>query len=145
MDELEIVELINEQLGEDLRERVSAGVVVKAMILNGLRFVSAPLHLFGQFFASKATEHLLGEGVLVEYLNDERIGRVLDALYQRGISDVFVLICLKAAQKFRVECKSAHLDSSSFGVEGEYSAGDGLGAEMAPIHISYGYSRVRRW
>jgi transposase len=144
VDELEIVELINEQLGEDLRERVSAGVVVKAMILNGLGFVSAPLYLFGQFFAGKATEHLLGEGVVAEYLNDDRIGRVLDALYQRGISDVFVLICLKAAQKFGVERKSAHVASTSFAVEGEYVAGDGLGAEMAPIDISYGYSRDRR-
>lgn len=144
VDELEIVELINGQLGEDPRERVSAGVVVKAMILNGLGFVSAPLYLFGQFFAGKATEHLLGEGVLVEHLNDDRIGRVLDDLYQRGISDVFVLICLKATQKFSVERKSAHLDSTSFAVEGKYVASEGLGAEMAPIRISYGYSRDRR-
>jgi transposase len=144
VDELEIVELINHQLGEDPRERVSAGVVVKAMILNGLGFVSAPLYLFGQFFAGKATQHLLGEGVLAEHLNDDRIGRVLDALYQKGISDVFVLICLKAAQKFGIERKSAHLDSTSFAVEGKYVASDGLGVEMAPIHITYGYSRDRR-
>lgn len=144
MDELEIVELVNRQLGEDPRERVSAGVVVKAMILNGLGFVSAPLYLFSQFFAGKASEHLLGEGVLAEYLNDDRIGRVLDALYQKGISDVFVLICLKAAQRFGVEMKSAHLDSTSFAVEGKYVVGDGLTGEMAPIAISYGYSRDRR-
>jgi transposase len=144
VDELEIVELINEQLGEDLRERVSAGVVVKAMILNGLGFVSAPLYLFSQFFAGKASEHLLGEGVLAEYLNDDRIGRVLDALYQRGLNDVFVLICLKAVQKFAIECKSAHLDSTSFALEGEYAAGEGWGGEMTPIHITHGYSRDRR-
>lgn len=80
VDELEIVELINGQLGEDSRERVSAGVVVKAIILNGLGFVSAPLYLFGQFFAGKATEHWLGAGMLADYLNDDRIGRVLDEL-----------------------------------------------------------------
>jgi transposase len=144
VDELEIVELNNEQLGEDPRERVSAGVVVKAMILNGLGFVSAPLYLFGQFFAGKATEHLLGAGVLAEYLNDDRIGRVLDALYQRGITDMFVMICLKAVQKFGIERKSAHLDSTSFAVEGEYVAGDSWGAEMVAIHITHGYSRDRR-
>lgn len=144
VDELEIVELINQQLGEDPRERVSAGVVVKAMILNGLGLVSAPLYLFAQFFEGKATEHLLGEGVLAQYLNDDRIGRVLDRLYQNGISDVFVLICLKAAETFNVQRESAHLDSTSFAVEGEYVGGDGLGGGMIPIHITYGYSRDRR-
>jgi predicted Zn-dependent peptidase len=39
VDELEIVEQINQHLGEDPRERTSPGVVVKAMILDGLGFV----------------------------------------------------------------------------------------------------------
>ncbi len=36
------------------------------MILNGLGFLSAPLYLFENFFVGKATEHLIGEGVLPE-------------------------------------------------------------------------------
>jgi transposase len=145
VDELEIVEEINRHLGEDARERVSPGVVVKAMILNGLGLVSAPLYLFEQFFVGKATEHLLGEGVLAEHLNDDRLGRVLDGLYVNGVSALFVRICSKAAQKFGVECKSAHLDSSSFAVEGEYVESERVGdAAPVPIHITYGYSRDHR-
>ena len=60
------------------------------MILNGLGLVSAPLYLFEQFFVGKATEHLLGEGVLAEHLNDDRLGRVLDGLYVNGVSALFV-------------------------------------------------------
>jgi transposase len=44
------------------------------------------LYLFEQFFQGKATEHLLGEGVLPEHLNDDRLGRVLDALYLGDLS-----------------------------------------------------------
>lgn len=55
------------------------------MILNGLGFVSAPLYLFEKFFVGKATEHLLGEGVCPEHLNDDRLGRVLDKLYEAGL------------------------------------------------------------
>jgi len=69
-----VVDIINEHLGEDPREQISAGVAVKAMILNGLGFVSAPLYLFEQFFKGKATEHLLGPGVSSEQLNDDRLG-----------------------------------------------------------------------
>ncbi|NJM76900.1 MAG: DUF4277 domain-containing protein, partial [Acaryochloridaceae cyanobacterium RU_4_10] len=62
-----VVEYINEKLGPDSREKVSAGIIVKAMLLNGLGFVSAPLYMFEQFFTGIATEHLLGEGVKPEH------------------------------------------------------------------------------
>ena len=58
IDEIGIVDILNQRLGIDAREKVSTGVIVKAMLLNGLGFVSAPLYLFGQFFQGKATEHL---------------------------------------------------------------------------------------
>jgi hypothetical protein len=45
--------------------------VVKAMILDGLGLVSAPLYLFGKFFEGKATDHLLGQGVKAEQINDD--------------------------------------------------------------------------
>ena len=46
IDELGIAEEINTRIGRSSREKVSAGVMVKAMILNGLGFVSAPLYMF---------------------------------------------------------------------------------------------------
>jgi transposase len=70
IDEIGIVEQINQLLGQHETERVSAGQVVKAMILNGLGFVSAPLYIFSKFFEGKATEHLIGEGVKPEHLED---------------------------------------------------------------------------
>lgn len=44
---------------------------MKAMILNGLGFFSAPLYLFEEFFLGKATEHLIGKEVLPSHLNDD--------------------------------------------------------------------------
>lgn len=136
VDELEIVEQINQHLGEDPREQISPGVVVKAMILNGLGLVSDPLYLLEQFFVGKATEHLLGEGVLAEHLNDDRLGRVLDGLYLHGLSPLFMAICLGAVQKFGVERKSAHFDATSFAVEGKYLESTLVG-EAAPHHYHH--------
>lgn len=145
VDELEIVEQVNQHLGEDPREQISPGVVVKAMILNGLGLVSAPLYLFEQFFVGKACEHLLGVGVLPEYLNDDRLGRVLDALYSSGLSELFLKICVRCAQKFGIERKSAHVDATSFAVEGAYEASEVVGsAAPVPITVTYGYSRDHR-
>lgn len=79
------------------------------MILNGLGFVSSPLYLFGQFFQGKATEKLLGEGVKPEYLNDDRLGNVMDELSTAGLSELFLEISLAAANKFESSENSGHL------------------------------------
>ena len=111
------------------------------MLLNGLGFVSAPLYLFGQFFQGKATEQLLGEGVKPEHLNDDRLGNVLDEVYAAGLSELFLEISLAAANKFEVKRETAHLDSTSFHVDGAYASGS---SEPGVIEITYGYSRNRR-
>ncbi len=64
-------EIIKEQVPIERGEIVTAGQVVKAIILNGLGFVSRALYLFPQFFEDKATEHLLGEGIEAKHLNDD--------------------------------------------------------------------------
>lgn len=67
IDEIGIVEKINQLVGQQPGEIVSPGHAVKAMILNGLGLVSAPLYLFSNFFEGKATEHLIGEGIQPEH------------------------------------------------------------------------------
>lgn len=144
IDEMGLVEQINQRLKQHPLQVVSPGQAVKAMILNGLGFVSAPLYLFEQFFVGKATEHLLGEGIQAEHLNDDRMGRVLDELYEVGLTELFVEIALKAAQRFGVATTSVHLDSSSFHVDGQYEGSTTEGDEPAAIAITYGYSRDHR-
>ena len=60
IDDIGLVDVIDDEFGVHPQEAVSTGVAVKAMILNGLGFVSAPLYLFERFFDGKPTEHLLG-------------------------------------------------------------------------------------
>ena len=161
VDEIGVVEEIDHKLGKHPKELVSAGQAVKAMIINGLGFVSAPLYLFERFFEGKATEHLIGPGIRPEHLNDDRLGRVLDQLYLAGLTPLFVSIALKAAAKYGVATDTLHLDSSSFHVHGEYKSDAAQMSVVAdkatsvepsfdeeavpkPIHITQGYSRDHR-
>jgi transposase len=151
VDEIGLVEQVDELLGRHSQEVVSLGQVLKAMILNGLGFLSAPLYLFSQFFEGKATEHLLGAGISAEHLNDDRLGRALDHFYDYGVTQLFTTLVLQAARKFEVETQQVHLDGSSMSVEGAYiaakttsSEGEGATESPCPIEITYGYSRDRR-
>ena len=44
IDELQIQEIINQEIGIDPQEIVNSGEIVKAIILNGLGFISQPLY-----------------------------------------------------------------------------------------------------
>ncbi len=152
IDNIEIEKIINEIIGFDKRELVTAGQIVKAIILNGLGFVSQPLYLFRQFFADKATEHLLGKGIEATQLNDDKIGRVMDKLYEKGLSSIFLKIALAVVKKHQIFTGFSHLDSSSFSLHGKYlelnsmtnKKQEVLEVEPVPITITKGYSRDHR-
>lgn len=164
IDEIGIVPKINELVGEQAGEIVSPGLVVKAMLINGLGMVSAPLYLFSKFFEGKAVEHLLGTGIQASHLNDDRLGRVLDKLYLAGITEIFTTIALSAAQNFEINTDTSHLDSSSFHLHGKYeqelpsisfestekdnnqldNSSINHQTSPVPIQITYGYSRDHR-
>ena len=52
IDQIGIVEIINSKLGIDSRDKIASAILVKAILINGLGFVSIPLYLFS-FFAAK--------------------------------------------------------------------------------------------
>ena len=147
IDEIGIVEIINQQLGVRPQEKLNSGIIVKSIILNALGFVSRPLYLFPQFFQDKATEHLFGEGIFPEYFNDDKVGRVMDKLYQFGLTKIFLLIALSALKKYGVEHKYSHLDSTSISLQGDYvlsESGREENLEPRPIQIVRGHSKDKR-
>ena len=150
IDELGIEDLVNQALGTDKREKISAGIIVKAIILNGLGFVSRPLYLFPQFFEDKPIEHLLGEGIKAEEINDDKIGRVMDDLYEYSLESLWTSLAINTINKYEIKTKYSHLDSSSVSVHGEYKInpkqeGENLEENRENvIEITYGYSRDKR-
>lgn len=149
IDEIGLVEEIDQLLGTHEQEVLSSGTTVKAMILNALGFVSAPLYLFQEFFVGKATELLLGRGIRPEHLHDDKLGKVLDKLFEADLTRVFVRVALKAAEHFGIDRRVVHLDSSSFHVHGDYEPTPRRNnvienEDMPSITITYGYSREQR-
>ena len=143
-NEIGLAETIDAQL-TDRGRKVSVGQAVQAMILNGLGFVSRPLYLSPEFFHNKPVELLVGEGIEASDLNDDCLGRALDQLFKQGVTEVFASVSAKALQVFGIETQFAHLDSTSFGLHGQYESDqtpdDG---EPTAIHITHGYSRDHR-
>ncbi len=121
VNEIGLAELTDEVLAPHPLNHISPGQVVKAMILDGLGFVSAPLYLVSEFFEGKPVEHLLGAGITTGHLNDDRLGRVLDQLFEYETMLFFLNASMQAMSCFGVSVSQCHLDSTSFALDGEYA------------------------
>jgi transposase len=106
-----LINRIDERVKDTGRE-VSVGQAVQAMVLNGLGFVGRPLYLTPEFYRTKA-----------------------------GITEVFAYVAGHALREMGIETDYVHLDSTSFGLHGDYETETD---EPAVIEVTYGYSRDHR-
>ena len=142
-EELGIAETIDEATQQDPVMRiVTAGQAVKAMVLNGLGFVNQQLYLVPHFFHNKPIPRLIAPAIQARHLNDDTLGRALDTLYDYGVTELYSLIAATAAQRLGLTPRVAHLDSTSFHVDGRYNSQEDPGEDV--IHITRGYSRDHR-
>src|SRR6266487_7091435 len=142
-EELGITEVIDKATQQDPEMRiVTAGHAVKAMVLNGLGFLTQQLYLVPHFFQNKPISRLIAPGIQASHLNDDTLGRALDTLYDFGVTELYSLIAATAATRLGLTPTFAHLDSTSFHVDGRYNSDEE--PEEHVIHITRGYSRDRR-
>jgi transposase len=143
-DELGIGEVIDRATQQNPETRiVTAGHAVKAMVLNGLGFVNHQLYLVPRFFQDKPLARLFAPVLLeAEHLNDDTLGRALDTLYDFGVTALYSLIAATAAKRLGLAPTFAHLDSTSFHVDGRYNSNEAPSDQV--IHMTKGYSRDHR-
>src|ERR671925_223183 len=142
-DELGIGDVIDHATQQNPATRdLTVGEAVKAMVLNGLGFINQALYLVPSFFQNKPTSRLISPRVAPGQLNDDALGRALDTLYSYGVTELYSLIAATAAKRLELAPRFAHLDSTSFHVDGRYNSDEEPTEQV--IHITRGYSRDHR-
>lgn len=123
IDRIGLVDKIDERLPitQGTGSKVSQGQRVSAMILNGLGFIDNRLYMFPNFLENKPVQRLFGEGVEAEHFNDDALGRCLDAIHAYGITPLFSDIAFSIGTKQKLLGYSAHFDTTSLNVHGEYA------------------------
>ena len=142
-DELGIGDVIDQATHQNPAMRdLTVGEAVKAMVLNGLGFVNHALYLVPRFFHNKPTSRLIAPRVSSTQLNDDALGRALDTLYNAGVTELYSLIAATAAKRLELCPTSAHLDTTSFHVDGRYNSDDEPAEHV--VHITQGSRRDHR-
>src|SRR6266542_2146159 len=141
-DELGIGDVLDRAMQHTPETRiVTVGNAVKAMVLNGLGFVNPQLSLVPRFFQHKPTQRLIAPGVEAQHLHDDTLGRALDLLYDYGVTELSSLLAA-TAPRLGLTPTFAHLDRTSFHVDGRYNSTEEPEAEV--MHITRGSSRDHR-
>ena len=122
---------------------VTTGEAVKAMVLNGLGCVNQPLSLVPRFFQDKPLARLLAPWLIEAHqLNDDALGRALDTRDADDVTALYRLIAATAAERLGLASRVAHLESTSFPVDGHDNSGEEPAEPV--VHITRGYSRDHR-
>lgn len=153
---LKLVEKVDARIkvSRDKGAKVTMGQRLAAMILNGLGFMDDRLYMFPDFLRNKPVERLLGKGVAAEDFNDDILGRFLDAVSDYGVTPLFSEIALDIGIAEGLLGRSAHFDTTSISVFGEYpeeetslTSGepDSEASEAEPLfRLAHGHSKDHR-
>ena len=148
IDELDLVKTLNNLLETDGIEReVSLGILIKALILNGLGFTQRTLYMVSSFYSDKPIELLLGEGIKASQLNDTVLGRCLDSIYAFGCTSLYANLAPQICDKLGLRPKFGHMDSTDFHVDGVYNSREQevtANTEGHVVRLTQGYSRDHR-
>ena len=141
--ELGLANIIDNALGTSESRQVSFGELFVAMMINGLGFTGRTLHMYSEYFSDKPLDRLIRSGLKPEHINDDALGRCLDALYEYGVSPLYQDIGEAVVNHLELPCHSVHLDSTSFHYDGVEKLSDD-DDDIHPIQVTKGYSRDHR-
>jgi transposase len=139
-DELEIGKVIDEVLPKYGQHKLAHSIVVKAMILNCLGFTDSRLYMYSQYFETLPIERLLGPGISTSDLNDDILGRTLDAIYEADSTQLFMKLALKMMEIVKIKTQLLQCDTTNLSVHGDYQHIEGSSA----IEITYGHAKDGR-
>jgi len=104
--------------------RLAPGVAVRLVVTN-LLVGRQPLYALGEWAAPFAPDLLgLAEGE-IDAVNDDRVGRALEALFDADRASLLTELILGVVAEFEVETTELHNDSTSISVQGLYPGADG--------------------
>jgi transposase len=145
-DRLRLRSILRDHLPrEDRRSRIptATGLLI---LLKNLLISREPLYGIGEWAARHAPE-LLGLGpAQLSSLNDDRVGRCLDRLFDADVPTLALAVVVHAVREFAVDLDELHNDSTTITFHGDYESADRertLRGRLRPA-VTWGYNKDHR-
>ncbi len=113
-------------------------MLLRNLILNERR----PLYTQAEW-AARVEPALLGLRADAQpvVLNDDRVGRALDLLFQADRASLMTELVLRTIREFHIDLDQLHNDSTTITFSGQYAGADGHVVRGQPtLHVTYGHN-----
>jgi transposase len=146
LERLRLEEFVRDRLPpEDPRTKIASATGI-LLLLKNLLVSREPLYGVGEWAARFVPEWLgLGDDDLV-HLNDDRVGRCLDRLFDSDIASLTLSVMTHAVREFKVELDELHNDSTTVTFHGAYDEAaeeDTVRGKPTPA-ITWGHNKDHR-
>ena len=128
----------------DARVKLGTAAAIRLVVTN-LVLGREPLYGLGEW-AARYDPALLGLTTQdISVLNDDRVGRALEALFDADRASLLTSVVLRAISEFGIDTRQLHNDSTSISVHGVYrdAVGTARGGKPTP-KITWGHSKDHR-
>ena len=125
----------------DSPQNISSGQVVAGMVMDTLSGRS-PLYKLHEFFVGQDTELIFGSPLTPDDFNDNNVGKVLDNIHSYGASKLFSQVSWQACQRYDLDSRFLHYDTTSVNVYGNYA--NYAEATESTVAITHGHSKDKR-
>jgi hypothetical protein len=108
--------------------------LVLMVLLHSLILYKAPLYSVAEWAASMLPPALGLTAERVAALNDDRLGRALDELFESDRTALLTDFVLRMVRKFQIRFDELHIGSTSLTFQGDYKNADGRNVVDIPTH-----------
>ncbi len=145
LDRLGLPALLADALpADDARLKLAPAVAIRLVVTN-LVLGREPLYGLGEW-AARFDPALLGLSAEdIGLLNDDRVGRALEALFDADRASLLTTVVLRVISEFSIDTTQLHNDSTSVSVHGIYRDAVGTARGGKPtVAITFGHSKDHR-
>lgn len=143
LQRLNVLPLLHQVLpaGGRLSHAQALGVLLRNIVLDDRQ----PIYTHAEW-AERAEASLIGlEEDQVGLLNDDRVGRALDRLFDADRASLLTRLVLGAISEFAIDLDQLHNDSTTLTFSGQYRSTDGREVRGTPtVEITHGYNKDHR-
>jgi transposase len=129
----------------DRRCRIAPSIGITLLLKNVL-LCREPLYGIGEWAARYAPEALGFAHTQLPSLNDDRVGRCLDRLFQSDITSLVLALVTHVVPEFQVDLDQLHNDSTTITFHGAYAnaAEEEKRGKQTRLAITWGYNKDHR-
>lgn len=142
LEKLGIADMLSERMESSGRFPASLSLL---LILRNIILQREPIYSLREWANMYSPSLLDLQSFQIGSINDDRIGRALDLLYDSDRGTMMTLIAIKAIRDFHITTKEFHNDSTTITLSGDYHDADGSPKRgRDSIEITHGHNKDHR-